>query len=156
MDWPQALTTAGLGLVGGGVLLAFGKRLLDPLQQMRATIADVGRALIQYANATGSPGTIKEGISDKAAEDFRRLAAVLQRDIILIPCYRQTRWVYRLPTYGDAQEAIKQLIGLSNSLHTKGLHKDNANRAARICKRLRMQIPEIDQPWPSGDDSASK
>lgn len=80
------------------------KIVLDPVQDMKKTIGQIAHALIERANITSNPGVPAEDVIDETSKLFRQLSSQLQSHLYLVPCYKITATVFRLP---ELQKVLK-------------------------------------------------
>ncbi|MBD1847805.1 hypothetical protein H6F89_31355 [Cyanobacteria bacterium FACHB-63] len=130
--------TIFLTIISGVVTFVLGqivlKLLIEPVHDFRRTVADIALALIEYANIYANPGAAGKEVEKQASVDLRKLSSRLHAQMYLIPCYRFTSKVFRLPSRCEVTEVARNLIGLSNGLSTSSSDVISANvqRANRI------------------------
>jgi hypothetical protein len=141
--------TVLLTVVSGTAVYVIGQIIqrffLDPVLELRRTIADIGEALIFHANLFANP------VRSSAAplpENYmacscalRAKASLLRAKAYAVPWYPLFCVLGVAPCAKSLGEASTDLILLSNSLggeHTNG--KDNANVADRIKHTLGLRF----------------
>lgn len=131
-----------LVLVVGQVVIRF---VLEPLQDQRKTIAEIGAALIVYANVYANVESLKsagnpraDDLRFEAERRFRFLASQMRAQTAMVPAYRLIAWVFRLPSRPDVYAASKSIIGLSNASlgGASGMMTDQWAREARMLLRI--------------------
>lgn len=140
--------TIFLTIISGVITYVLGqailKILLEPAQEMRRTVGSISHALIQYANVISNPGVPKEEIIAEASNKLRTLSSEIQSHLYLVPMYEKSAKLFMLPSQENVLKASKNLIGLSNSLHTarEKTYENNAKRVEDICDALDIYLPE--------------
>ncbi len=135
-----------LTYVGGQLLM---KLVIDPVNDLRRTIAAVSHALIERANVIANPGVPTEEVMQATSEELRKLSSQLHAHLYLIPKYDHTARLFALPSRADLLKAATMLIGLSNSVYraTEAMYEANAKRVEKICDSLDIYMQEHDR-WP--------
>jgi hypothetical protein len=89
---------------------------------------------------------------DETSRELRKLSSQLQSHLYLVPIYRVTAWVFRLPAADKIRTASSNLIGLSNSVFQarESIYKINSKRVETICDSLGIYMAEEDR-WPKDD-----
>lgn len=134
--------TIFLTIISGVVTFVLGqivlKLFIEPVHDFRRTVADIALALIEYANIYLNPGVSGIEAEKQASADLRKLASRLNAQMYLIPCYRFTSKVFRLPSGDKVTEVASNLIGLSNGLSksSSDLISANVQRANKIHELL--------------------
>ena len=120
------------------------KLLLEPIQEMRRTIGQVSHSLIEHANVIGNPGVASPEVMSATAKELRKLSSQLQSHLYLVPSYKYTAKLFRMPSQDQVLVASKYLIGLSNSVHrsTGGVYEQNAFRVEKICDALSIYMSD--------------
>lgn len=138
--------TVFLTIFSGVVIFVLGqlmlKLLIEPVQEFKKTISDVGLSLIEYSNVYANPGVAGIEIERKASEYLRKLSSRLNAQVYLIPFYNITAKLFRLPSREQVVSATNNLIGLSNGVFKSptDLVSTNLERAERI--RIALGIYE--------------
>ena len=125
------------------------KLVLDPVQEMKRTIAQISHALIERANVIANPGVPTKEIMDEASQLLRKLSSQLHAHLYLIPCYRATSRIFYLPSKEKVLIASSALIGLSNSVYRadERVYEVNAKRVEQVCDALGIYLAEGSR-WP--------
>jgi hypothetical protein len=128
------------------------KLMIEPVQEMRKTIALISHSLIERANVISNPGVPTKEVMDTTAKELRKLSSQLQSHLYLVPIYEKTSKLFRLPTQKQVLAASSALIGLSNSVHVArdNVYDVNAERNQTICDSLGIFLPESDRVSPIG------
>ena len=123
------------------------KLVIDPVQETRKTIGLISHALMEHAGLIHNPGIGKEEAMDAASKELRKLSSQLQSHLYLVPLYRVTAWVFRLPSRENLLAASRHLIGLANSIHRASdrLYTVNPKRIIRICEALGIYLTATDK-----------
>jgi hypothetical protein len=90
------------------------KLVVDPVHELRKTIGLISHALIERGNIIMNPGVPSEEVMRSASEELRQLSSQLQSHLYLVPCYKVTARIFRLPSKDEILVASSALIGLSN------------------------------------------
>jgi uncharacterized membrane protein YbaN (DUF454 family) len=125
------------------------KLLLDPVQDMKKTIAQISHALVERANVIANPGVPTTEIMDEASLLLRKLSSQLHAHLYLVPCYGLTSRVFHLPSKEKLLAASSALIGLSNSVYRadERVYEVNAKRVEQVCDSLGIYLAEGSR-WP--------
>lgn len=140
--------TIGVVIISGFSVFVLGqiflKWIIEPVQDLRRAIGRVAHTLHFRARFSANPGLIDKSRITFVSEEVRRLASDLRESLVVVPCYRWTSFVFRLPKRTKILVAATQLVGLSNSLHesSAGDGTRNVNREKVICNALGIDIPE--------------
>lgn len=120
------------------------KLVIEPVQDARRTIGQISHALIERANVIQNPGVPSAAVMSDTSRELRKLSSQLQSHLYLVPAYRSTAAVFRLPSRPQLLKAASNLIGLSNSLHraTDRVYEQNAKRVETICDALSIFLPD--------------
>src|SRR5207302_4876516 len=79
-------------------------------------------ALIERGSVISNPGNSTKDVMDDAARELKRLAAHLRAHLSLISCYPRSARIFRLPCQANIDQAMRNLIGLSNGIHSDPQH----------------------------------
>jgi len=125
------------------------KLILDPVQDLKKTIGQISHVLVERANVIANPGVPSKEIMDDTSDSLRRLSAQLHAHLYLVPLYKQTSTVFRLPSKDALLAASSNLIGLSNSVYRADdrIYEVNAKRVEGICDSLGIYLAEGSR-WP--------
>lgn len=144
--------TVLLTIISGVVVFVLGqlvvKLVIDPVADLRTTIAEISHALVFHAEVYSNPGITGEERERATKETLRRLSSDLNAAIYLIPAYAWTSRVFALPSRAEITEAAGQLIELSNSVSDSPLNHgiENFSRYQKICTNLGIYLPEGERP----------
>ncbi|MBS0424331.1 MAG: hypothetical protein JSR71_07895 [Proteobacteria bacterium] len=125
------------------------KLVLDPVQELKRTIGQISHALVEHAWVIANPSVPPKETMNETSLLLRKLSSQLHAHLYLVPCYRVTVWLFRLPSQDKLLAAARALIGLSNSLYRvdNQVYKFNAKRIERISDSLGIYLEE-DSRWP--------
>ena len=125
------------------------KLVIEPVQDLRRTIGAISHALIERANVIHNPGVPTEQVMNETSQELRTLSSQLQSHLYLVPTYRVTAMIFRLPSRQEIQAASSALIGLSNSVFrvSEEIYKVNSKRVEMVCDSLGIYLPD-DSRWP--------
>jgi len=151
MAWTVALT-----VVFGVIIFVLGQLvvslIIEPAQNLRRTIAAISHALIERANVIQDGGLSTKAVMDETSAELRKLSSQLQSRFYMVPLYRITASVFRLPAAEKIRAASGALIGLSNSIvqSRESVYKINAKRVQIVCDSLGIYLDEENR-WPKGE-----
>ena len=100
----------------GQILL---KLLIDPIHELKRSIAEIAHTLIEHANIYANPGTYETEKEMEISSQFRRLSSQLNAGMYLIPYYKAISRIFGLPSVENINKASKKLIGLSNGFNDR-------------------------------------
>jgi hypothetical protein len=151
MAWTVALT-----VVFGVIIFVLGQLvvslIIEPAQNLRRTIAAISHALIERANVIQDGGLSTKAVMDETSAELRKLSSQLQSRFYMVPLYRITASVFRLPAAEKIRAASGALIGLSNSIvqSRESVYKINSKRVQIVCDSLGIYLDEENR-WPKGE-----
>jgi hypothetical protein len=121
--------------------------LVEPVQELKRTIADIAVAIIRYANVYSNPGVTGEERENEAAREIRGLASKLNAQMYLVPGYSKVHRLFGLPAKQDISQAMRHLIGISNSVHqaNSDMGVANAQKSDKVCDLLGIHMPDEDR-----------
>ena len=125
----------------------FLRLLVEPVHELKRTIADIAVAIIKYANVYCNPGVTTEEKENKAAEELRALASKLNAQMFLVPLYSKLHRVFGLPTKSNISQAMRHLIGISNAVHagSEQMATVNGEKSDKVCELLGIHMPDQDK-----------
>jgi hypothetical protein len=120
------------------------KLVVDPVHELRKTIGLISHALIERGNIIMNPGVPSEEVMRSASEELRQLSSQLQSHLYLVPCYKVTARIFRLPSKDEILVASSALIGLSNSVFRASdrAYEANTKRVENVCDSLGIYMRE--------------
>jgi hypothetical protein len=123
--------------------------VVEPVQDMKRTIGAISHTLIERANVVHNPGVPAVEVMNQTSQEFRKLSSQLRSHLYLVPLYRHTAKVFRLPTHDQVTDTASELIGLSNSVHhaRDNIYGINMKRVEKICDALGIYL-EPGNRWP--------
>lgn len=146
-------TTVFLTVISGVITYVLGqlvlKLLIEPVQEMKKLIGQIAHSLIEHANVIQNPGAPTEEQMKATSLHLRKLCALLEAQLYLVPMYRLTAGIFGLPTREKVLSASRSLMGLSNSVFRAADHiyESNAKRVENIHDSLGLYLAESDR-WP--------
>jgi len=137
----RIVLTASITIVGGTVVYVLGHFLVtlfvEPIHRLRSLIGEIADSLVFYANVYSNPGSGQGEIMDEASEVLRRQAAQLRARAHSVPLYSLWSLMKLVRKRTDIEEASRELIGLSNSIHRSEPNLGIENH------RMREKIEEL-------------
>lgn len=121
--------------------------LVEPLHELKRTIADIAVAIIKYANVYSNPGVTGEERENEAAQEIRFLASKLNAQMYLVPAYARLHWLFGLPPKQNISQAMRYLVGISNAVHRANpdMGVANAQKSDKVCDLLGIHMPDEDR-----------
>jgi hypothetical protein len=103
------------------------KIVIDPVQELKRVIAEIAFKLIHYSHvfklsasddseAAGGEREIAPEKLEQAADEYRRLASLLNAGYRLVPFYSLARVVFFLPKEADILDARNALLEMSEEI----------------------------------------
>ena len=103
------------------------KIVIDPVQELKRVIAEIAFKLIHYSHvfklaSSGEPSgeaagqTIDQEKLEQAADEYRKLASMLNAGYRLVPFYAIARLLFFLPKEADIIEARNALLEMSEEI----------------------------------------
>jgi hypothetical protein len=99
------------------------KIVIDPVQELKRVVADIAFKLIHYSHVfklSASDESAEKKIDleklESAADEYRKLASLLNAAYHLVPFYSFTRFVFGLPREADVLSARNALIEISEEI----------------------------------------
>ena len=139
------LTTVFLTVFSGVLTYVAGqlvlKSLIEPVQELKRTVGMVSFTLIERGKVIYNPGNSAKDIMDDTARELRKLASHLRAHLSLIPCYDISARIFGLPRRVHIDNAMRNLIGVSNGIHDDPQRK-NGDLVEKICKSLAIPQPD--------------
>lgn len=119
------------------------KLVIEPIQQLKKTMADISHTFIRYAYAIhNNKDAIPEGSHDEVFDKLRQLSGQLYGDIALIPGYQFLRILFCLPKKENIYESAKSLIGIANNMVTneQGKFTKIVEGIQNVCDNLGLYV----------------
>jgi hypothetical protein len=125
------------------------KIVIDPVQELKRVIADIAFKLIHYSHvfklsssddseaATGKKEIAPEKL-EQAADEYRKLASMLNAAYRLVPSYPFARVVFFLPREADIIDARNDLIEMAEEIFAAPKSFVIAERRKSIEKKLKV------------------
>jgi hypothetical protein len=125
------------------------KIVIDPVQELKRVIADIAFKLIHYSHVfklstaadtseEASEKTIDREKLEQAADEYRKLASMLNAGFRLVPFYAFARVLFFLPREADIIDARNELIEMSEEIFAAPKSFVIAERRKRIEKKLKV------------------
>ncbi len=92
----------------------FLKLVIEPVYQLKRTLADIAHTLIRYAHGLHNPDIIPKELYTEIYDKLRSLSGQLYADMELIPAYWLFRPLFSLPRTPKVYEGAKNLIAVAN------------------------------------------
>ncbi len=140
---------AGIIIYVAGQIIV--KIVIDPVQELKRVIADIAFKLIYYSHVyriapsgeEGAPGESAQRSVDpdkleQAADEYRKLASMLNAGYRLVPFYAIARLLFFLPREADIIEARNALLEMSEEIFAAPKSFVISERRKHIEKRLRV------------------
>jgi hypothetical protein len=125
------------------------KIVIDPVQELKRVIADIAFKLIHYSHvykisASEEPSgdaaekTIDRQKLEQAADEYRKLASLLNAAYRLVPFYALARIVFFLPKEADIIDARNALLEMSEEIFAAPKSFVISERRKSIEKKLKV------------------
>lgn len=125
------------------------KIVIDPVQELKRVIADIAFKLIHYSHVfklstaedpseAASEKTIGREKLEQAADEYRKLASMLNAGFRLVPFYSFARVMFFLPREADIIDARNELIEMSEEIFAAPKSFVIAERRKSIEKKLKV------------------
>jgi len=125
------------------------KIVIDPVQELKRVIADIAFKLIHYSHVfklstaedapdEASGKTIDREKLEQAADEYRKLASMLNAGFRLVPFYPLIRVLFFLPREADIIDARNELIEMSEEIFAAPKSFVIAERRKHIEKKLKV------------------
>lgn len=134
-------------IVAGVTIFVFGqivlKLLIEPIQKLRETIAEVAFHLANDDAVVHGAGIVKEERCEVVSENFRRLGARLISSQHLVPFYGHLRKVFSLPEQANVEKAAERLSTIPAHMYGNDTVKHERLDLYRIevCELLGLHDP---------------
>jgi hypothetical protein len=116
----QTVIAGLLIFVAGQIFL---KLIIEPVQQLKKTLADISHTCVRYAHRIHNPDVISPEELKEIFEKLRELSGRLYEDMALIPLYRVVGKVFFLPHKDKIYSAATNLIAAANWMYSKNDRK---------------------------------
>lgn len=119
--------TIFLTILSGFLVFVFGqiflKLVIEPVQQLKKTIASAGYTLVKFAHIIHNSDNVDQEERLSVFKDLRELSAQIYSATELVPLFSVTRLVFGLPEKKIIYQGSKNIIGISNWIHIQHEHK---------------------------------
>lgn len=133
------LLTSALTIIGGVVVFSLSqivqKFLVEPVHEQSKVIGEILFGLVYYGDRYANPGTGKPEAMTEAADTIRRYASRLEGTTHAVHSYRLFECIGLAPNRKSVEEAVGNLIRISNSIYT-GNGRENSDDADNVKKLL--------------------
>ena len=140
---PKSVFTACLTVIVGTLVYSLGRIIekfyIEPIHDLRRTIAEIAQELIFWANIYTAGGLAKEDVMNEASSTLRRLSSKLRACQNVVPFRGPLCRVTRLPLKDDVFKAARGLIGLSNMVYD-GDDTRNSKKRDEIASLLEIDL----------------
>lgn len=116
------------------------KLFIDPINQLKKTIAEVNHALSFYARIYMNPGVAPVEENKEASSKLRAISCQLMADVSVIPLYRVMAFLFGLPAFTHIDRAASNLIGISNFTV---LRRDNDRHLGYMIRRYQQVSDDL-------------
>lgn len=144
-DLERILLTSTLTVIGGVIVLVIGQIIarfvVDPLILLRTTVGEVAHALDFHANIYENPGIAKSVLQDRASDELREKACLLEARSRAVPLYGLFEKLRVVPGRKEITGASRGLIHLSNSVYGKSFI-ENHDKSDEIRSLLKLDSTE--------------
>lgn len=140
----QTFIAGVLVFVAGQLFL---KLVIEPIHQLKKTLADISHTFVRYAHAIHNPDVIPPELHSEVFEKLRQLSGQLYADMALIPSYPVFRSIFFLPRREKVYESAQNLIAVANWMHSKSDRKFDpiVRNIQKACDNLGLYIAPGDR-----------
>ncbi|MDP1681759.1 MAG: hypothetical protein Q8L39_08280 [Burkholderiales bacterium] len=124
------------------------KMIIEPVQQLKRTMAEIANIFISYAYVIHNPNVVKPELQQEVFEKLRELSGKLYGDMALIPLYSIVGKAFFLPSMKNVYQGAKNLIAIANWMYGKesGNQFDHIIRNVQsACDNLGLYIAPEDR-----------
>lgn len=140
-------------IIAGVIIYVLGeiivKIVIDPVQELKRVIAEIAFKLIHYSHVfklasfeepagEAAGETINQKKLEEAAEEYRRLASMLNAGYRLVPFYPIAKFLFFLPKEADIIEARNALLEMSEEIFAAPKSFVISERRKSIQKMLKV------------------
>lgn len=140
----QTVLAGTLVFVAGQLFL---KLVIEPVHQLKRTLAEISSTFVRYAHAIHNPDVIPPMLRDDVYDKLRQLSGQLYADIALIPWYAVTCFLFGLPRKDNIYAGARNLIAAGNWMYSNsGKRFDHTVRNIQnACDNLGLYIAPNDR-----------
>ncbi len=124
----QTVLAGTLVFVAGQLFL---KLVIEPVHQLKRTLAEISNTFVRYAYAIHNPDAIPPELHGEVYGKLRQLSGQLYADMALIPWYQLTSLLFCLPRKDKVYMSATNLIAVGNWMHSK-----SGNRFDHIVRNI--------------------
>ena len=140
-------------ILGGVIIYVLGeiivKIVIDPVQELKRVIADIAFKLIHYSHVykitsseepsgEAAEKTIDQEKLEQAADEYRKLASMLNAGYRLVPFYAIAKLLFFLPKEADIIDARNKLLEMSEEIFAAPKSFVISERRKSIEKKLKI------------------
>jgi len=133
------LLTSALTILGGVLVFSLSqivlRFLVEPIHEQAKAIGEIFFGLVYYADRYANPGSGRTEAMTEAADTLRRYASQLEGTTYAVRWYRLFERIGLAPSRERVNEAVGNLIRISNSIHT-GNGRENSDDADKVKELL--------------------
>lgn len=138
------LLTSVLTILGGVLVFGFSeiiqKFLVEPVHEQAKVIGEIFFGIVYYGDRYANPGTGPPKAIAETADAFRLYASRLEGTTHAIRWYCFFECIRLVPKRGNVEEAVGNLIRISNSIYT-GNGRENSNDADNV--KMLLTVPKL-------------
>lgn len=125
----------------------FLKLVIEPIHQLKKTMADISHTFVRYAHAIHNPDVIPHEMHSEVFEKLRQLSGQLYADMALIPLYSVFGTIFFLPRKEKVYKSAQNLIAVANWMHSKNDRKFDhiVRNIQNACDNLGLYIAPADR-----------
>lgn len=117
------MSTVAQTVIAGVLVFVVGqlflKLVIEPIHQLKKTLADISHTFVRYAHAIHNPDVIPPELHSEVFEKLRQLSGQLYADMALIPLYPMFGLIFFLPQREKVYRSAQNLIAVANWMHRK-------------------------------------
>ena len=111
----ETILSGVLVFVSGQIFL---KMVLDPVNELKKSFADVAHGFLVNAPFIYKPGALNEEQKQIVSVRLLSLSGKLQANLQLVPLYGFWGHIFFMPTAKDIRDAAQYLVAINNWLHS--------------------------------------
>ena len=126
------------------------KLMIDPVVDLKKTIANISHSYIEHAHIIHNPGVPSEETARATSHVLITLSSQLRSYLFLIPIYNVMSSIFKLPSHVDIVKSSNRPIFLSNcvvSPAATNIHEQIVKAVDEIHDRLGIYRAQEDR-WP--------
>ncbi len=146
------MSTVFLTVLSGVLVFVVGqvflKLVIEPVHQLKKTMAEISHTFIRYAYVIHNPDVVTPELRDEVFDKLRQLSGQLYSDMALIPLYGLFGKVFFLPGRSKVYKSATNLIAVANWMCSKNNYKQFDHIIKNIqdaCDNLGLYIDPKDR-----------